>query len=141
MIRSRAWGLWVLTAGLIISGCGVVYDTSAHLRTSRIAHSLKEGETSLQVHQKWGEPDLRTQVNPASEVWSYVETPNSNDAAAMLLYTSTKPGDTGKFLDLKFEDGKLVSWNTAEHTVPAKKGAGFSYGLGPGGAASSITHY
>jgi outer membrane protein assembly factor BamE (lipoprotein component of BamABCDE complex) len=141
MIKRGGQGLGALLLSVIIGGCGVVYDTSAHLRTSRIAHSLKVGESKLQVHDKWGEPDLRTQEAGDSEVWSYVSTPNSNDAAAMLLYTSTKPGDSGKFLDLKFVDGKLVSWGTAEHTMPAKKGAGFSYGLGPTGGASPITHY
>lgn len=141
MIKRGGRALGALLLSVMLAGCGVVYDTSAHLRTSRIAHSLKAGETTLAVHDEWGEPDLRTQEADNTEVWSYVSTPNSNDAAAMLLYTSTKPGDTGKFLDLKFVDGKLVSWGTAEHTVPAKKGAGFSYGLGGGGAASPITHY
>ena len=127
--------------GFFASSCGVVYDASAEVRSARMAHDLKAGEASLQVHQDWGEPDLRTSVDPRTEVWSYVATPNSNDVAATLLYTSTKPGDTDKFLDLKFVDGKLVSWNTAEHTMPAKQGAGFSYGLGPSGGSGPVSHY
>jgi hypothetical protein len=104
-------------------------------------HALTAGETTLKVHEDWGEPDLRSAIDGNSEVWSYVALPNSNDIAASLLYTSTKPGDTDKFLDLKFVDGKLVSWNTVEHTMPAKKGTGFSYGLGASGGNGPVTHY
>lgn len=103
--------------------------------------SLKPGQTALEVHQDWGEPDLRNDADPRTEIWSYVERPNANDITATLLYTSTKPGDTGKFVDLKFVDGKLVSWNEATHTVPAKQGSGFSYGLGPGGGTAPVSHY
>ncbi len=131
----------VVVSGLVMNGCGVVYDASAKVRSARMASDLKAGETSLQVHQDWGEPDLRTTIDPQTEVWSYVATPNSNDVAATLLSTSTKPGDTDKFLDLKFVDSKLVSWNTVEHTMPAKRGAGFSYGLGPSGASGPVSHY
>jgi hypothetical protein len=106
-----------------------------------MADSLKAGESTLAVHQDWGEPDLRSSVDQQTEIWSYVSRPNSNDVAATLFYTSTKPGDTDKFLDLKFVDNKLVSWNTAEHTMPAKKGVGFSYGFGPVGGSSSVSHY
>jgi hypothetical protein len=131
----------VVVSGFFISGCGVVYDASAKVRSTRMAHDLKTGETSLQVHQEWGEPDMRTGIDAQTELWSYVSIPNSNDVAATLLYTSTKPGDTDKFLDLKFVDDKLVSWNTVEHMMPAKRGAGFSYGLGPSGAAGPVSHY
>ena len=65
----------------------------------------------------------------------------NKDIAATIFYTSTKSGDEGKFLDLKFLDGKLVSWAENEHTMPAKQGAGFSYGFGPGGAVSPVQHY
>jgi hypothetical protein len=84
---------------------------------------------------------LRKNLSTNTEVWSYVTRPNTNDIAATIFYTSTKAGDNSKFLDLKFVDSKLVSWSEAEHTVPAKQGSGFSYGLGPGGGVSPISHY
>jgi len=121
-------------------GCGLAYDASTHARAWHMLRSLKPGESSLEVHQNWGEPDMRQYVGH-KQIWSYAIQPNSNDVAATLLYTSVKPGDNGSFLDLKFIDGKLVSWNKAEHTVPAKQGAGFGYGLGPGGGVSNIGHF
>jgi hypothetical protein len=131
----------IAASAAFVSACGVVYDASARVRTTRMAHDLKPGEPTLEVHRDWGEPDLRTTIDSDTEMWSYVATPNSNDIAATLLYTSTKPGDNDKFLDLKFIDGKLVSWGTAEHTMPAKRGAGFSYGLAPNGGYAPISHY
>jgi hypothetical protein len=123
------------------NGCGLAYDASTHARASRMVRRLKPGESSLQVHQNWGEPDLRQYIGRNQQVWSYAIRPNSNDVPATLFYTSTKPGDNGRFLDLKFVDGKLVSWNNAEHTVPAKQGAGFSLGVGPGGGVSNLAHF
>jgi hypothetical protein len=131
----------VLFGGILVYACGLFYGAGSELRTTRMAHSLTAGETTLQVHNDWGEPDLRSGIDDSTEVWSYVALPNSNDIAATLLYTSTKPGDTDKFLDLKFVDGKLVSWNTVEHTMPTKKGTGFSYGLGSSGGNSPVSHY
>jgi hypothetical protein len=128
----------VLTA---ISGCGLAYDASTHARASRMVRSLKPGQSSLEVHQSWGEPDMRRYIGREEQVWSYAIQPNSNDVAATLLYTSVKPGDDGSFLDLKFINGKLVSWNKVEHTVPAKRGTGFSFGVGPGGAVSNLAHF
>jgi hypothetical protein len=127
--------------GILANACGVFYGAGSELRTTRMQHALTAGETTLKVHEDWGEPDLRSAIDGNTEVWSYVALPNSNDIAASLLYTSTKPGDTDKFLDLKFVDGKLVSWNTVEHTMPAKKGTGFSYGLGASGGNGPVTHY
>jgi hypothetical protein len=126
---------------ITISGCGLAYDASTHVRAGRMVRSLKPGQSSLEVHQNWGEPDLRRYAGNSEQVWSYAIRPNNNDVAATLLYTSVKPGDNGSFLDLKFIDGKLVSWNKAEHTVPAKQGAGFSFGVGPGGAVSNLAHF
>jgi hypothetical protein len=131
----------LVLGGVLISACGLFYGAGSELRTSRMAHSLTAGETTLKVHTDWGEPDLRSGVDDTTEVWSYVALPNSNDIAASLLYTSTKPGDTDKFLDLKFVQGKLVSWDTVEHTMPAKQGAGFSYGLGASGGSGPVSHY
>jgi hypothetical protein len=142
MIRRNISALWlVAAASMLCAGCGLFYQAGSKIKTSRIKDSLKPGESTLVVHQNFGEPDLRTDVNAHTQIWSYVEHPNSNDLTATLLYTSTKPGDTGKFLDLKFVDGKLVSWTEATHTVPAKQGAGFSYGFGPGGGSAPVSHY
>jgi hypothetical protein len=91
-----------------------------------------------EVHQVWGEPDIRTYVDPRTEIWSYAKHANRDDYTATLLYTSAKEGDSGTFVDLKFNDGKLVSWGEGQHTMPAKEGSGFSAGLSgasPGGTA------
>jgi hypothetical protein len=133
--------LMMTILGVTICGCGLAYDASTHVRATRMARSLKPGQSSLEVHQNWGEPDLRQYVGRAQQVWSYAIHPNSNDVAATLLYTSVKPGDNGSFLDLKFVDGRLVSWSRAEHTVPAKQGAGFTFGAGPVGASSNVSHF
>ena len=137
-------GLKVLLVPILaasVSACGLAYDASTHARASHMMRALKPGESSLEVHQNWGEPDLRQYVGREEEVWSYAIQPNSNDVPAMVLYTSVKPGDNGSFLDLKFINGRLVSWNKAERTVPAKQGAGFNLGVGPGGALSNIAHF
>ncbi|MGH8011654.1 MAG: hypothetical protein ACREQ4_04035 [Candidatus Binataceae bacterium] len=126
---------------LFLGGCGVVYTAGTRIKTADMAHSLKVGESSLQVHKKWGEPDLRTYAKNNTEIWSYAERPNSDDITATLFYTSVKPGDQSKFLDLKFVNGRLDSWKTATRTMPAKQGSGFSYGFGPGGAVSAVKHY
>lgn len=131
----------ILFAFLALAGCGLIYDAGARVKTHRMAKELKPGESSLEVHRDWGEPDLRTDINSHTEMWSYAAHPNTNDLTASVFYTSVKPGDSGKFLDLKFVDGKLVSWNEADHTAPAKAGSGFSYGVGPGGGISNVTHY
>jgi hypothetical protein len=130
----------VFLSGILNIGCGLLYGAGSELRTARMARTLRAGETTLQVHNDWGEPDLRSR-DDQGEVWGYVALPNSDDIAATLLYTSTKPGDTDKFLDLKFVEGKLVSWNTVEHTMPPKKGTGFSYGLGASGGTGPVSHY
>ncbi|HTT77843.1 MAG TPA: hypothetical protein VMF50_17910 [Candidatus Binataceae bacterium] len=129
--------LWLVLA----SGCGLAYQAGSRVKTSRMKDSLKPGETSLEVHQDWGEPDLRIDKGENTEIWSYAERANSKDLAATVFYTSAKQGDEGKFLDLKFIDGKLVSWQEAERTMPAKRGSGFNWGLGPGGTSSAIQHY
>jgi hypothetical protein len=124
-----------------LGGCGLAYDASTHARAIHMLHSLKQGESSLEVHQNWGEPDIRQYIGRDKQIWSYAIQPNSNDVAATLLYTSVKPGDNGSFLDLKFIDGRLVSWNKADHTAPSKQGAGFDYGFGPGGGVSNLGHF
>jgi hypothetical protein len=142
MIRRFLPALWPMVAlSLLCAGCGLAYQAGSQVKTKRIKDSLKPGESTLTVHQDCGEPDMRTNLDAHTEIWSYVQHPNSNDLTATLLYTSTKPGDTGKFLDLKFVNGNLVSWNEATHTVPTKQGAGFSYGFGPTGGAAPVSHY
>jgi len=124
-----------------LSGCGLAYDASTHARASHMLRALKPGESSLQVHQNWGEPDIRQYIGSDKQVWSYAIQPNSNDVPAAVFYTSVKPGDNGSFLDLKFIDGRLVSWVKAEHTVPPKQGGGFNLGVGPNGAISNVAHF
>ncbi len=97
-----------------------------------MSDSLQPGESSPYVHRRFGEPALRQYLPGNTEVWSYPYKPNSNDLTAQLLYTSTKDGDTGTFLDLKFVGGKLVSWMQAEHTMPPKDHTGLGIGIGGG---------
>jgi hypothetical protein len=79
-----------------------------------------------------GRRDLGTYLPGETEVWSYPYKPNSNDVAAAVMYTSSKDGDKGTFLDLKFVGGKLVSWQEAEHTMPAKGHTGIGLGINQG---------
>jgi hypothetical protein len=124
----------------VIAGCGLFYQAASGYRVNKMENTLKPGMSSLEVHQMWGEPDIRNYVNQHSEIWSYAKHANSNDVAAAALYTSAKEGDQGSFLDLKFDDGKLASWNEAAHTMPKKEGAGFSAGFG-GSPQGGTYHY
>jgi hypothetical protein len=126
-----------------LAGCGVAYQASTEMRAARMQRNLKVGESIADVHQKWGEPDLRTDTDDDREIWSYAKRSNSNDIAASLLYTNTKEGDRGEFVDLTFVDGKLTSWKDATHTMPVKNGGpGLSFGIsGPGSAAGNRRHY
>ena len=121
--------LAVVSATLIFAGCGLAYQAGTRIKATRMSDTLQVGQTSPQIHHSWGEPDIRTYLPGETEVWSYPYKPNSNDVAAALMYTSTKDGDKGTFLDLKFVDGKLVSWQEAEHTMPAKERTGFGMGI------------
>lgn len=136
--------LVVATLALMLAGagCGVAYQASTELRADRMQHSLKAGESMPDIHEKWGEPDLRQDVNNNTEIWSYAARPNSNDIAASLLYTNVKEGDSGKFLDLTFVDGKLASWKEEAHTMPAKTGGpGFAFGVGHTTSTGPVVHY
>jgi hypothetical protein len=117
--RSIIWLTFALS--LLSGGCGLFYQAGSRVKVDRMKDSLKPGESTLEVHEQWGEPDLRNESDPHTQIWSYVAHPNNNDVTATLLYTSTKPGDSGKFLDLKFVDSHLVSWTDATHTVPSKQ--------------------
>jgi hypothetical protein len=121
----------VATVG-VTSGCGVVYQAGTRIKAAHIADSLHVGQSALELHRRFGEPDIRQYLPGDTEVWSYPSKPNSNDLTAALLYTSTKDGDKGTFLDLKFVGGKLVSWTEAEHTMPAKGHTGIGMGIGGG---------
>jgi hypothetical protein len=105
-----------------------------------MADSLKPGQSSSDIRRRFGEPDIRQYLPANTDVWSYPYKPNSNDITAALLYTSTKDGDAGTFLDLKFVNGKLVSWQEAEHTMPAKghTGLGMSIGGAPIGTGTQL---
>jgi hypothetical protein len=134
---------FVLVLALTLCGCGVAYQASTEMRAARMQRDLKVGESSVNVREKWGEPDLRQDADQDTEIWSYAKRSNTNDVAATLLYTNTKEGDQGKFVDLTFVDGKLASWREATHTMPSKKGGpGLSFGIGgPSSTAGNKRHY
>lgn len=129
----RGCALVAIAAALTAAaGCGVAYQAGTRLKATRMSDSLQVGQTSPEVHHKWGEPDIRNYLPADTEVWSYPYKPNSNDLTAELMYTSSKDGDKGTFLDLKFVEGKLVSWQEAEHTLPPKGHTGINMGVGGG---------
>ncbi len=55
--------LKILPVLVIVAGacgaCGLAYDASTYARARHMLRSLKPGESSLEVHQNWGEPDIR----------------------------------------------------------------------------------
>ncbi len=93
--------------------------------------SLKAGQTMPEVRQQFGPPDIITDQNRNTETWSYAKRPNTNDIAVALLYTAAMAGSTGQFVDLRFVDGRLVSWSEQKQTMPAKQFFG-SFGVGFG---------
>jgi hypothetical protein len=113
----------------LAAGCGAAYQASTQIRSHRMLDSLKPGQTIPEVRHDWGQPDIITDEGPTTETWSYASRPNSNDIAATLLYTAAKEGDTGEFLDLRFVNGKLVSWSKQQHTMAAKR---HNFGIGFG---------
>jgi hypothetical protein len=124
----------------IPTGCGLFYQAASGYRANKMETNLKPGMGMPEVHQTYGEPDIRNFVDAHNEIWSYAKHANNSDVTAAVLYTSAKAGDQGTFIDLKFLDGKLVSWNEATHTMPAKEGAGFSAGFG-GAPQTGTIHY
>ncbi|MFZ0657380.1 MAG: hypothetical protein WBE78_04710 [Candidatus Binataceae bacterium] len=112
-----------------VYGCGLFYQAGTRVKASRMTGNLTVGESMVDVHQKYGEPDIHQFLPNDTEIWSYAYKPNSNDLTASLLYTQVKEGDQGTFVDLKFQGGKLVSWAEAQHTMPPKENGGFSAGL------------
>jgi|HubBroStandDraft_1064217.scaffolds.fasta_scaffold97277_2 hypothetical protein len=139
-----------MAAIVAAGGCGLFYQAGTRIKAEHIADSLSVGETMAQVHRDWGEPDIRDYPDKVTELWSYPYKPNTDDLAAKVFFTSDKSGDKGTFLDLKFIDGKLVSWSEAEHTMPVKEGERLTihtFGLGggsitpPGGGGGGTAHY
>jgi hypothetical protein len=131
---------FVVVLALALGGCGVAYQASTEVRASRMQHDLKVGESTVEVHDQWGEPDIRQDAEQDTEIWSYA---NTNYIAATLLYTNTKEGDSGEFVDLTFVDGKLTSWKQATHTMPSKTGGpGMGFGVrGPGSTTGNKRHF
>jgi hypothetical protein len=132
IVRFPRLALLAILLATLVSGCGLPYQVGTRIKATRMSDTLAVGQTSPEIHHSWGEPDLRTYLPGDTEVWSYPYKPNSNDVTAALLYTSSKDGDKGTFLDLKFVGGKLVSWQEAEHTLPAKGHTGFGMGINQG---------
>ena len=128
--------LMVITAG----GCGLFYQAASGYRANQMEKRLQPGMMMPEVHQMWGEPDIRNFVDAHTEVWSYAKHANNRDVTAAMLYTSAKEGDQGSFVDLKFIDGKLIAWDEATHTMPAKESGGIGLGLG-GAPQSGTVHY
>jgi uncharacterized protein YceK len=130
-----------IAVAVALSGCGAIYQAHTEIRAGRMENSLQAGASSLDVRRQWGEPDIRTDVDDRTQVWSYAERPNSNDVTATMFYTAPKPGDKGRFLDLRFVDNKLRNWAEAERTMPPKESAGYGFGVGSGPASSPTVHY
>src|SRR5579863_7101241 len=82
-IGARAIGV---IAALMAVGCGLAYTTGTAIRARRMASWLQPGQSTIEVHNKWGEPDIRNE-SANTQVWSYAEYANSNDVTAELLYT------------------------------------------------------
>jgi hypothetical protein len=116
-------------------GCGALYQAGTQVRAHRMLNSLEVGQNATEIHGKWGQPDIISDGANGAQVWSYAERPNSDDVAASLFYTSAKEGDQGTFIDLQMVDGKLKSWNEAQHRMPQKKGTAFGYSVGAGPGA------
>ncbi len=142
-----SWLVLGVFATASASGCGLFYQAGKRMKVSRMSGELRQGDSMAEIHNRFGEPDLRQYPNEMTEIWSYAYKPNTNDITATLLYTSTKEGDQSTFLDLKFVNGRLVSWTEAEHMMPAKERSGFAAGIGappisgPGPSNGPITHY
>jgi hypothetical protein len=122
----------LVLAMAIFAGCGVAYQAGTRIKASHMASSIEVGQSATEIHDRFGEPAIRDYQPNETEIWSYPYKPNSNDVVAGLLYTSTKEGDKGTFLDLKFVNAKLVSWQVAEHTMPTKQRTGFGMSVGGG---------
>lgn len=145
MARKLRFAPLLLIAALAsapVSGCGLFYQAGTRIKASHMTEHLKVGEPMTEIHEKYGEPDIHQFLANNVEIWSYAYKANSDDLTAELLYTQAKEGDQGTFVDLKFQDGKLVSWAEAQHTMPSKVSGGFSAGMNaPRLAPPAGNHY
>ncbi|HLX36536.1 MAG TPA: hypothetical protein VKR29_02005 [Candidatus Binataceae bacterium] len=126
----------------LAAGCGIAYQAASEHRASKMEEQLQAGMTEAQVAHQFGEPDIEDKPDDNTEVWSYAKHANSSDLMAEMVYTSAKEGDAGTFEDLKFTDGKLVSWGVGQHTMASKERSeitttlGYGRGVGGGGRRS-----
>jgi len=133
-------GALLCSFACLLAGCGAAYQASTRIRSHRMMDSLKAGQTMPEVRQQWGQPEIIADQDLRTETWSYATRANTNDIAATLLYTAAKAGDSGEFLDLRFVDGKLVSWSQQQHTMPSKHViSGFGFGTAP--SPHDATHF
>lgn len=136
------WIVSYLCLAVLLPACGAAYQAGTQIRTRHMEQQLKPGMSSVDIRNKWGEPDIRRDVGKTTEIWSYAKHANSNDIAAQVFYTSTKEGDRGTFLDLEFDDGTLQSWHEAVHTMEPKEAGSFGYSIGlPSTSTTGSTHY
>ncbi|MGH7863648.1 MAG: hypothetical protein ACREQB_01565 [Candidatus Binataceae bacterium] len=139
-IRSSNIIAAALALSVLTSGCGLFYHAGTRIRASYLTDSLKAGQSTVDVRNKWGEPDIRQYPDDRKQIWSYAYKPNSNDVLGV-FYTSTISGDRGTFVDLEFVENRLVTWTEAEHVVPEKAGGGFSYGITGGSGSQGSAKY
>lgn len=122
---------------MFVAGCGLAYQAACAHRANKMDQQLKPGLTMAEVSELFGEPDIEDRPDDTTEVWSYAKHANNGDVTAEIFYTSAKEGDQGTFEDLKFVDGKLVSWDEGQHTMAAKDASpittNFKTGRGGGG--------
>ena len=62
-MEPRPYFVAALALALALGGCGVAYQASTEVRASRMQRDLKVGESTVDVHQQWGEPDLRSDAD------------------------------------------------------------------------------
>jgi outer membrane protein assembly factor BamE (lipoprotein component of BamABCDE complex) len=130
-MATKARTLICLLLYAALAGCGAAYQASTEIRAHRMMDSLRTGQTMPEVRQQFGLPDIITDQDQNTEIWSYASHANSNNLAVALLYPAAKAGDTGQFIDLRFVDGKLVTWSKQDRTMPTKQ-LFKSFGIGFG---------
>jgi len=124
----------------LASGCGLFYHAGTRIRASYLTDSLKAGQSTVEVRNRWGEPDIRQYPDDRQQIWSYAYKPNSDDVLGV-FYTSAISGARGTFVDLEFIDNKLLTWREAEHVVPEKEGASLSYGIAGSSGSQGTAKY
>ena len=132
MRKAAARSAW-FAAMLLAAGCGLAYQAAAEHRAAKMDQQLQPGLTFAQVAEKFGQPDIEDKPDDTTEIWGYAKRTNRGDLMAELTYTSAKEGDAGTFEDLKFVDGKLVSWSEGQHTMAEKESSDVTVSFGRGG--------